>query len=189
MKLFRSLRTAALSEAAKSKPFGYQAFYPGPGLGGHCIPIDPFYLSWKAKEFDFSARFISLAGEINTHMPYYIVKKTFEALNRNDKPLKASKILLLGLAYKKDINDDRESPSYKIIELLEKHGCDVYTNDPYITGPKHVDLVKERLKKFDCVIISTDHSTYDYKFIVDNSKLVIDTRNATKNLKGNILKA
>jgi len=175
--------------AAKTKPFGYKAFYPGPGLGGHCIPIDPFYLSWKAKEYDFSARFITLAGEINTHMPYYIVKKTFEALNRSYTSLRGSKVLVLGLAYKKDINDDRESPSHKIIELLEQHGCKVNVNDPYINHPKHVALTKENLKGFDAVIISTDHTIYNYKFIVDNSKLVIDTRNATNGLEGNIFKA
>lgn len=180
-------------EAAKTKPFGFQAFYPGPGLGGHCIPIDPFYLTWKAKEYDFSTRFIELAGEINTNMPYYVVQKTIDALNQRGKSIKGSKILVLGLAYKKDVDDARESPSFVIIELLEQKGATVDYNDPYIPSSpltrKHkltkesVELTAENLKKYDCVLIATDHSMYDPNFILENSNLVVDTRGLTKNLK------
>ena len=175
-------------EAAKTKPFGFQAFYPGPGLGGHCIPIDPFYLSWKAKQFDFRTRFIELAGEINTRMPYYVVEKTAEALNAQRKPLNGSKILVLGVAYKKDIDDLRESPSLTIIELLRRGGADVAYHDPYfakVGRGRHYDLNMacsplDDLAQYDCVLIVTDHSTYDYARIVRESQLVIDTRNATR---------
>jgi len=174
-------------EAAKTKPFGFQPFYPGPGLGGHCIPIDPFYLTWKAREYDFSTRFIELAGEINTHMPYYVVQKTIEALNEHGKAIKGAKILILGLAYKKDVDDPRESPSFRLIELLEDKGAIVDYNDPYLPkAPKmrkhkiskeSVSLTKEQLSIYDCILIATDHSDYDAEFIIENAKLVIDTRN------------
>lgn len=174
-------------EAAKTKPFGFQAFYPGPGLGGHCIPIDPFYLTWKAREYDFHTRFIELAGEINTYMPYYVVQKTIDALNERGVSIKGAKILVLGLAYKKDVDDVRESPAFKIIELLEEKGAIVDYNDPYIPespktrmynlSKKSVSLTEENLSKYDCVLIATDHSVYDPKFIVEHSKLIVDTRN------------
>jgi len=174
-------------EAAKTKPFGFHAFYPGPGLGGHCIPIDPFYLTWKAREYDFSTRFIELAGEINTHMPYYVVQKTMEALNENGKSIKGARILILGLAYKKDVDDPRESPSFRLIELLEKKGALVDYNDPYVPkAPKtrkhkikkiSIELTSDNMAKYDCVIIATDHSDYNATFIVENSNLIVDTRN------------
>ena len=177
-------------EAAKTKPFGFQAFYPGPGLGGHCIPIDPFYLSWKAKQFDFRTKFIELAGEVNIAMPYYVMEATAAALNERGKPLKGSKILVLGLAYKKDIDDLRESPSLTIIELLQKRGAEVFYNDPYFPSVgrgRHYNLnlnctPLDRLEQYDCVMIVTDHSAYDYPRIVKESQLVIDTRNATKGI-------
>jgi len=174
-------------EAAKTKPFGYQAFYPGPGLGGHCIPIDPFYLSWKAKQFDFNTRFIELAGEINTQMPYHVVSAVSEALNGRKKSLNGSKILVLGVAYKKDIDDLRESPALTVIELLQNQGAMVKYNDPYfpfVGQGRHYKLNMERvsldnLAEYDCVVIVTDHSDYDYQRIVAEAQLVIDTRNAT----------
>ncbi|OGW56807.1 MAG: UDP-N-acetyl-D-glucosamine dehydrogenase [Nitrospirae bacterium RIFCSPHIGHO2_02_FULL_42_12] len=177
-------------EAAKTKPFGFQAFYPGPGLGGHCIPIDPFYLTWKAREYDFPTKFIELAGEINTFMPYYVVQKTIEAINEKGKSISGAKILILGLAYKKDVDDPRESPSLKLIELLKDKGAKVDYNDPYISRPpkmrkykldiKSVSLSAKTLGKYDCVIIATDHSEYNPQFIVDNAALIIDTRNLIK---------
>jgi UDP-N-acetyl-D-glucosamine dehydrogenase len=177
-------------DAAKTKPFGFQAFYPGPGLGGHCIPIDPFYLSWKAKEFDFRTRFIELAGEVNTNMPYFVIAQTANALNEHSKALKGSKILILGLAYKRDIDDLRESPSLTIIELLREKGAVVSYNDPYfakVGRGRHYDLNMtntplDNLGQYDAVLIVTDHTSYDYKAIVEQSKLVIDTRNATKGI-------
>ena len=173
--------------AAATKPFGFQAFYPGPGLGGHCIPIDPFYLSWKAKEVDFSTRFIDLAGEINTSMPYHIIDSIVAALSDRGKSLKNSRILVLGLSYKKDIDDLRESPSLTIIELLRKRGADVSYNDPYfptVGRGRHYDLNMtcqplEGLDTYDCVVIATDHSYYDFTAITENAQLIIDTRNAT----------
>ncbi|MBW7897482.1 UDP-N-acetyl-D-glucosamine 6-dehydrogenase [Candidatus Brocadiaceae bacterium B188] len=178
-------------EAAKTKPFGFQAFYPGPGLGGHCIPIDPFYLTWKAREYEFSTRFIELAGEINTNMPHYVIQKTIEALNERGKSLKGSKILILGLAYKKDVDDLRESPSLKLIELLLQKGAEVDYNDPYIPRPpamrkykleKHsVALTEENLAKYDAVVIATEHSDYNPEFILKNAELIVDTRNFIKN--------
>ena len=177
-------------EAAKTKPFGFQPFYPGPGLGGHCIPVDPFYLSWKAKEFDFHTRFIELAGEINNAMPYHVVSSVVDALNAHKKALNGAKILTLGVAYKKDIDDLRESPSLTIIELLQKGGAVVKYNDPYFAfvgkGRKY-DLQMnctplENLGQYDCVLIVTDHSDYDYPQIVRESRLVVDTRNATKGI-------
>ncbi len=175
--------------AAGTKPFGFNAFYPGPGLGGHCIPIDPFYLTWKARQYGMPTRFIELAGEINTNMPHYVITKTMEALNEHKKSLKGSKVLVLGLAYKKDIDDLRESPSIELIELLRKKGAKVDYNDPYIpkthkqrqhdlrmTSKK---LSAKMLAGYDVVLISTDHSDYDYDCIVQNAKLVVDTRIAT----------
>jgi UDP-N-acetyl-D-glucosamine dehydrogenase len=177
-------------EAAKTKPFGFHPFYPGPGLGGHCIPVDPFYLSWKAKEFDFRTRFIELAGEINTAMPYHVVTSVTDALNAAKKSLNGSKILMLGVAYKKDIDDLRESPALTIIELLQKAGAEVRYNDPYFKfvgkGRKYdlqmTNTPLDNLGEYDCVLIVTDHSDYDYQRIVRESKLVVDTRNATKGI-------
>jgi UDP-N-acetyl-D-glucosamine dehydrogenase len=178
-------------EAAATKPFGFQAFYPGPGLGGHCIPVDPFYLSWKAKEWDFRTRFIELAGEINTNMPYHVLESVGKALNQHKKALNGAKVLVLGLAYKKDIDDLRESPSLTIIELLQKDGAQVSYNDPYFPtvgkGRKYDLQMKcaplENLGQYDCVLIVTDHSDYDYAGIVRESQLVVDTRNATRGIK------
>ena len=177
-------------EAASTKPFGFQPFYPGPGLGGHCIPVDPFYLSWKAKEWDFRTRFIELAGEINTNMPYHVLDSVGRALNQHKKALNGSKVLVLGLAYKKDIDDLRESPSLTIIELLQKEGAQVSYNDPYFPhvgkGRKYdlqMDCTPlENLGQYDCVLIVTDHSDYDYAKIVRESQLVVDSRNATRGI-------
>jgi len=177
--------------AASTKPFGFQPFYPGPGLGGHCIPIDPFYLSWKAKEYDFHTRFIELAGEINLNMPYHVVASTAEALNQQRKSLNGAKVLVLGVAYKKDIDDLRESPALTIIELLQKEGAQVSYNDPffeYVGRGRKYDLQMkntplDNLGQYDCVVIVTDHSSYDYPAIVDQANLVIDTRNATKGIQ------
>jgi UDP-N-acetyl-D-glucosamine dehydrogenase len=177
-------------DAAKTKPFGFQAFYPGPGLGGHCIPIDPFYLSWKAKQFDFRTKFIELAGEVNMSMPYYVIEKTIEALNGRRKALNGSKVLVLGVAYKRDIDDLRESPSLTIIELLRQRGAEVSYNDPYfpfVGRGRQYDLNMtcaplENFEQYDCVLIVTDHSSYNYPQIVSESQLVVDTRNATRNI-------
>ncbi len=177
--------------AASTKPFGFHPFYPGPGLGGHCIPVDPFYLSWKAKEWDFRTRFIELAGEINTAMPYHVVDSVVKALNRHKKALNGARILVLGMAYKKDIDDLRESPSLTIIELLNKQGAAVSYNDPYfptVGKGRHYDLQMtcaplENLGEYDCVLIVTDHSDYDYARIVAESQLIVDTRNATRGIK------
>lgn len=177
-------------DAAKTKPFGFQAFYPGPGLGGHCIPIDPFYLSWKAKQFDFRTRFIELAGEVNTNMPYFVIEQVASGLNEHSKSIKGSKILVLGLAYKRDIDDLRESPSLTILELLREKGALVSYNDPYfpkVGKGRHYALNMtntplDKIGEFDAVVIVTDHTSYDWKKIVAESKLVIDTRNATKGI-------
>ena len=177
-------------DAAKTKPFGFQAFYPGPGLGGHCIPIDPFYLSWKAKQFDFRTRFIELAGEINTAMPYFVIEQTAAGLNEQCKSIKGSKVLVLGVAYKRDIDDLRESPSLTIIELLREKGAIVAYNDPFfatVGRGRHYDLNMtntplDNLGQYDAVLIVTDHTSYDYPAIVAQSQLVIDTRNATKGI-------
>jgi UDP-N-acetyl-D-glucosamine dehydrogenase len=177
-------------DAAKTKPFGFQAFYPGPGLGGHCIPIDPFYLSWRARKFDFHARFIELAGEVNVAMPYFVVENVVEAMSQRGKPLRDSNILILGVAYRRDIDDLRESPALTIIELLQKRGAHVEYNDPFfafVGSGRRYDLNMtctplERIPEFDCVVIVTDHSQYDYASIVKESKLVVDTRNATKGI-------
>src|SRR5438132_12545719 len=178
-------------DAAATKPFGFQPFYPGPGLGGHCIPVDPFYLSWKAKEWDFRTRFIELAGEINIGMPYHVIASVVGALNRQKKSLNGAKVLVLGVAYKRDIDDLRESPSLTIIELLQKEGAKVSYHDPYFPfigkGRKYDLQMKcsslENLGQYDCVLIVTDHSDYDYPSIVKESQLVVDTRNATKGIK------
>jgi len=177
-------------QAASTKPFGFHPFYPGPGLGGHCIPVDPFYLSWKAKEWDFQTRFIELAGEVNTAMPYHVVTSVASALNRHKKALNGSKVLVLGVAYKRDIDDLRESPALTIIEELQRQGAEVFYNDPYFPtvgrGRKYNLQMKctplENLGRFDCVLIVTDHSDYDYKRIVSESQLVVDSRNATKGI-------
>jgi UDP-N-acetyl-D-glucosamine dehydrogenase len=181
-------------DSAASKPFGFMPFYPGPGLGGHCIPVDPYYLSWKAREYDFATRFIELAGEINTAMPYHVVDAVAAALNERQKSLKGSKILLLGVAYKKDVDDLRESPSLKLLELLTERGAILDYNDPYFpalfkmrhydfSNKKSVELTPEHLASYDCVLIATDHTSYDYEAIVRNSKLVVDSRNATRRVK------
>jgi UDP-N-acetyl-D-glucosamine dehydrogenase len=177
-------------DAASTKPFGFHPFYPGPGLGGHCIPIDPFYLSWKAKEYDFNTRFIELAGEVNEAMPAHVVQYVARGLNAHKKSLNGSKILMLGMAYKKDIDDLRESPSLTVIELLRAEGAEVLYNDPYfptVGRGRHYNLNMtstplDNLGQYDCVLILTDHSDYDYKAIVSQSQLVVDTRNATKGI-------
>ncbi|MBI4557871.1 MAG: nucleotide sugar dehydrogenase [Candidatus Hydrogenedentes bacterium] len=178
--------------AAATKPFGFMPFYPGPGLGGHCIPIDPFYLSWKAREYEFRTRFIELAGEINTSMPYYVVTRTMEALNDRGVTLKGARVLVLGAAYKKDVDDMRESPGIKIMDLLLKRGAHVDYNDPHVPRFQHlrhydfemssVALTEQMLASYDCVLIATDHSAYDYAWIVKHARLVMDTRNATGKL-------
>jgi UDP-N-acetyl-D-glucosamine dehydrogenase len=176
--------------AASTKPFGFHPFYPGPGLGGHCIPVDPFYLSWKAKEYDFRTRFIELAGEINTNMPYHVLASIGGALNKHKKSVNGARVLILGVAYKKDIDDLRESPALTIIELLQHEGAQVSYHDPYfpfIGKGRKYDLQMKRtemdkLGQYDCVVIVTDHSDYDYKKIVGEAQLVVDTRNATKGI-------
>ncbi len=178
-------------EAASTKPFGFHPFYPGPGLGGHCIPVDPFYLSWKAKEWDFRTRFIELAGEINTNMPYHVLSSVSGALNRHKKSVNGARVLVLGVAYKKDIDDLRESPALTIIELLQKDGAQVSYHDPYFPfigkGRKYDLQLKcaelKNLGQYDCVVIVTDHSDYDYGRIVQEAQLVVDTRNATRGIR------
>ncbi len=175
--------------AAKTKPFGFHPFYPGPGLGGHCIPIDPFYLTWAARRYDLNTRFIELAGEINTAMPQYVVERLIDALNDDGKALKGSRVCVLGIAYKKDVDDPRESPAFAILELLQAKGAIISYNDPHIPSVppmRHHNLQMESqplspefLAEQDCVLIITDHSTYDWDFIVENTSLVVDTRNAT----------
>jgi len=181
-------------DAAATKPFGFQPFYPGPGLGGHCIPIDPFYLSWLARKQGLPTRFIELAGEINTHMPNYVIDRLTEALNEHGKPVNGSKVCVLGVAYKKDVDDPRESPSFVLLELLLARGAVLSYNDPHVPelpGMRHhrlppmqsSNLSADFLAGQDCVLIATNHSAYDYEFIVRHSPLVIDTRNATKNVR------
>jgi len=183
-------------DAAATKPFGFMPFYPGPGLGGHCIPVDPYYLSWKAREFDFAARFIELAGEINTSMPYHVADAVATSLNSHKKRLNGSKLLILGVAYKRDVDDLRESPSLKIMQLLRQRGAHIEYNDPYFPqmhkmrhynfeNLKSVPISAESLGKYDAAIIATDHSSYDYHAIVDGSKIVVDTRNATRRVTRN----
>ncbi len=180
-------------EAAKTKPFGFQAFYPGPGLGGHCIPIDPFYLSWLARKNGIATRFIELAGEVNTSMPQYVVSRVIEALNDSGKPLRGSRVVILGVAYKKDIDDPRESPSFKLMELLQAGGAVLSYNDPHIPvlpSMRHYqvprlaseDLTPDFLASQDCILIATDHSAYDFESIVRFAPMIVDTRNATKNV-------
>src|SRR5271154_5780096 len=181
-------------DSAATKPFGFMPFYPGPGLGGHCIPVDPYYLSWKAREYDFATRFIELAGEINTSMPYHVVEALVAALNDRQKSLKGSKVLMLGVAYKKDVDDLRESPSLKLLELLAEKGAILDYNDPYFpalfkmrhydfSDKRSVELTPASLSSYDCVLIATDHSSYDYAAIVRDAKLVVDTRNATRRVQ------
>jgi len=180
--------------ASSTKPFGYMPFYPGPGLGGHCIPIDPFYLTSKAREYDFPTKFIELAGEVNSAMPYYVVQRVMEALNHRKKSINGSRILLLGMAYKKDVDDPRESPSFKLLELLQEKGAEVSYNDPHIPVlPKmrkysftleSTDLTAETLAAMDCILLATDHSAYDYQFILDHADLIVDSRNGFNGLKG-----
>ncbi|MGI1658525.1 MAG: nucleotide sugar dehydrogenase [Desulfitobacterium sp.] len=182
-------------EAAGTKPFGIQTFWPGPGVGGHCIPIDPFYLTWKAREYDFHTRFIELAGEINVEVSYHVINKVIRALNNENKSLKDAKVLILGVAYKKDIDDVRESPALKIMELLRKNGANISYHDPYIPviephggSTVHLDsieLTDAALSDADCVLILTDHSSVDYERVVEKAGLVVDTRNATKNVEAN----
>ena len=180
--------------AAKTKPFGFQAFYPGPGLGGHCIPIDPFYLTWKAREYDFSTRFIELAGEINTYIPYFVVERAVQGLNEKcNKSIKNARVLLVGVAYKKDVDDMRESPSLKLMELLLQRGARVDYHDPHIPvmpqtrrhefNLRSVPLTSESLASYDLVLIATDHSCLDYEAILTHAQLVLDTRNAIDSSK------
>src|SRR5271170_4649324 len=177
-------------QAAKTKPFGFMAFYPGPGLGGHCIPIDPFYLTWKAREFGQNTRFIELAGEVNTAMPMYVVNRTAEALNANRKPVNGSRVLIVGLAYKPNVDDERESPSYVLMEILGERGADVAYYDPYVpvirptrehphwAGTRSVMWNKETVQSFDAVVIATNHQSVNYKELADWSPCIVDTRNA-----------
>jgi UDP-N-acetyl-D-glucosamine dehydrogenase len=173
-------------DAAATKPFGFMPFYPGPGLGGHCIPLDPHYLAWKLKTLDYKARFIELADDINTRMPHYVVSRIGDVLNEVCKSLKGSKILVLGIAYKSDTNDIRESPALEVIHHLQAKGSEVFFHDPFITevpGLQYTDLTERMLNWADCVVITTSHSVYDYRWIVEQSKLVVDTRNATRDVK------
>ncbi len=182
-------------DAAKTKPFGYMAFYPGPGLGGHCIPIDPLYLSWRARFFGFEARLIEVAAQINRSMPEYVAHKVSAALNSKGKSVKNAKILILGVAYKRNVNDYRESPAFEIIELLQKLGAKVSYHDPHVPHfteaglkMKGVRLTPQTLKNADCVVIVTDHDAFDYAAIVKSSKLIVDTRNATRSKNGKVVK-
>jgi len=186
-------------DAASTKPFGFMPFYPGPGVGGHCIPVDPYYLLWKAREYDFHTRFIELAEDINSNMPFYVVSKISQALNSEGKSVKKARILVLGAAFKKDVNDLRNSPSLRVMELLYEQGAEVLYNDPYVpeleinnakivrgAGPlrlKSVDLNEDILREVDCVVIAVDHSRYDFAQIVQHSKLIVDAKNATKEVK------
>jgi len=181
-------------QSAATKPFGFQAFYPGPGLGGHCIPIDPYYLTWKAREVGHATRFIELAGEINRNMPEWVAHRIVLALNQQGRAVKGAKILVLGLAYKPDVDDVRESPSFELIEKLEHLGAEVDYNDPLVPYThkmrQHdlkmhsVPLTPENLKRYDCVVISTHHSCYNWQLVADNARLVVDTRNAMAGVKG-----
>ena len=189
-------------EAAKTKPFGFQAFYPGPGLGGHCIPIDPFYLTWVARKYGLITRFIELAGEINTSMPQQVVERLAEALNEQCKPLKGSRVCVLGIAYKKDVDDPRESPAFPILEMLQRRGAVVSYNDPHVPELPRMrhhqirmasqELTESFVQSQDCLLIATDHSAYDYEWLVRHARLIVDTRNATagcENEEGKIRKA
>jgi UDP-N-acetyl-D-glucosamine dehydrogenase len=179
--------------AASSKPFGFMPFYPGPGIGGHCIPIDPLYLSWKLKTLNYTARFIEMASEINTSMPVYVVNRIVEALNDDTKSVRNSKIAVLGVAYKRDVDDLRESPALDIIQLLQEKGANVSYHDPYVPSMRlehdrvlHcTELTPDWLRTADCVVIVTDHTSFDWQWMVDHSKLIVDTRNATANINPN----
>lgn len=187
--------------AASTKPFGFTAFYPGPGLGGHCIPIDPFYLTWKAREFEINTKFIELAGEINTFQPYYVVEKSIEALNKFKKSLNGSSVLILGASYKKDIDDMRESPTLKLLEIFSNKGALISYSDPYVPKIRKtrnydyemvsIDINEKVIRDFDLVVLSTNHSNFDYKMIAENAQIIIDTRNAFDNfnMNGNVFKA
>lgn len=188
-------------DAVATKPFGIQTFYPGPGVGGHCIPIDPFYLTWKAREFDFHTRFIELAGEINQQMPYFVVEKVGRALNQHEKSIRSSRILVLGVAYKKDLDDTRESPALKVMELLLEQGADLQYHDPWVAQLRYtgripfeltsVRLTADTMASADCTLILTDHSDVDYDLVVQHARLVVDTRNATRSVTrrgGNIIR-
>jgi UDP-N-acetyl-D-glucosamine dehydrogenase len=182
------LNTWEVIDAAATKPFGFMKFYPGPGLGGHCIPVDPLYLSWKLRTLKYEARFITLADEINTHMPHLVVEKTQDALNAQKKSINGSKVLVLGIAYKKDIDDLRESPALDVIELLQHKGAEVSYHDPYcptVQIGEHAlkSVAFDKLDGYDCVVIVTDHSSVDYKQVAAKAKVVVDTRNAMKNVK------
>jgi UDP-N-acetyl-D-glucosamine dehydrogenase len=182
-------------DAAKTKPFGFQAFYPGPGLGGHCIPVDPFYLTWVARKYGCNTRFIELAGEVNTGMPAFVISKLADALNDAGKAVKGSKVALLGVAYKKDVDDPRESPSFELLDRLMQKGARVTYNDPHVPELPRMrhwpdlpalasqTITPEYLAAQDAVLIATDHTAYDYEQIVRHSRLVIDTRNATRNVR------
>lgn len=184
-------------DAAKTKPFGFQAFYPGPGLGGHCIPIDPFYLTWAARPYGVHTRFIELAGEINTSMPHYVIERITEALNRRGKSIHGSRILVMGAAYKPNVDDCRESPSVELMELLEERGAIVTYNDPHVPElpplrghtirMSSTDLIPETLQQQDCVLLATDHAAYDWEKLIPDIKLLVDTRGATRKLEGNLL--
>jgi UDP-N-acetyl-D-glucosamine dehydrogenase len=176
-------------DAAATKPFGFMPFYPGPGLGGHCIPVDPFYLTWKAREYGFTTRFIELSGEINTRMPQYVISRVMDALNDRGRALRGARVLLLGVAYKADVEDMRESPALDLIRLLGEKGAEVRYNDPHVPQFEHegvrlesVDLSAGELAASDCVLIATAHTAYDAAFIVENARLVVDTRNMTKHV-------
>ncbi|WP_094548911.1 nucleotide sugar dehydrogenase [Petroclostridium xylanilyticum] len=179
-------------EAAKTKPYGFMAFYPGPGVGGHCIPIDPYYLTWKVREYDYHTRLIEIAGEINNYMPEYVVERSMKILNQYRKALNGAKVFVLGVAYKQDIDDIRQSPALKVIEHLEKQGAQVIYNDPYVPRFEHSNkkytsspITQQNLQDADLVIITTQHTSYDYEFIVEHSKVLFDTKNATRNVKQN----
>ena len=186
-------------DAAATKPFGFTPYYPGPGLGGHCIPIDPFYLTWKAKEFGLTTRFIELAGEVNTKMPDWVVSKVSDALNDKSKSLRGSKILVLGISYKKNVDDMRESPSVELMKLLKNKGAEISYSDPHVPKfPKmrkynfdlsSIEITSNSLRNYDCVLISTNHDKFDYELILKNSKLIIDTRGAYKGNYDNLVKA
>ena len=185
-----NLNVWEIIDSASTKPFGYMKFYPGPGLGGHCIPVDPHYLSWKLKSLDYRARFIELAGDINSEMPEFVINKITESLNKHKKSVNGSKILLIGVSYKKDVGDIRESPTFDILNILEKKGAFVYYHDPLVSGfvlneneYKSKPLNESLLKKMDCAVIVTDHSNVNYKLILDKSKIIVDTRNVYKNYK------
>jgi UDP-N-acetyl-D-glucosamine dehydrogenase len=178
-------------DAAKTKPFGFMPFYPGPGLGGHCIPIDPFYLSWKARQTGFECRFIELAGHINSSMPHFVVDRVADALNSRKKPINGSRIHLVGVAYKRDVNDMRESPALDVLELLAKRGAQLSYSDPYVPELTHagramasVDLGAALATELDCAVICTDHTGFDYDALVNSGTLVVDTRNALKQRQG-----